>query len=158
MILFRETQRFRQPWLWLVLICSALATLLPLIVSFAEKNAPGQAAMLGPGLLVLFLIGANFTGFYITKLETVITSDGVYFKWSPFFKTYRFYSLQEIQGMKIGVYNKPRFGLHKDPDFGRVHIVNGSNGISFKAGQVQRVFIGTRRVAAMRHVLEHHFK
>jgi hypothetical protein len=79
-ILFRETQRFRQPWLWLVLFGSALATVLPLIVSFKDNDGPGGAAMLGPGLIVICIIVANFTGFYITKLDTVISSDGLYFK------------------------------------------------------------------------------
>jgi hypothetical protein len=77
-ILFQETQRFRQVWIWLVII-------LVLVVTIVNIRLPQQGANMGAVRFISIAIPAVIAIlFYLFRLETKIDDSGMYYKFYPF--------------------------------------------------------------------------
>ena len=79
--LFREVQRFRQPWIWVLLGGIALLML-----------------VLGPiawGGLAIVVVIAGLV--YSIRLQTEVRADGVYLKMWPLHRSFRQISWSEIE-------------------------------------------------------------
>jgi hypothetical protein len=94
--IFKETQRFNQLWIWMLLAFSAG------IVFFAVFN-PNES---GPGDLwiPIGIIGLLFVLFISLTLTTRIDSDSLSFSYFPFVSK-RKYFFKDIESMELKKYN-----------------------------------------------------
>jgi hypothetical protein len=98
---FRETQRFRQPWLWVFLAVSALVSLV--------RRRWRKVAML-----------AVVAGLFSTsRLTTEVREDGVYIQFEPFHRSFRRIAFEDIEHsgpLKFDFLTYGGIGLRWTPD------------------------------------------
>ncbi len=146
-LLFEETQRFRQPWIFAIVALAACASLLPtglVITGVAPADAGGIVSMIvgavaGLGVCAL-LLGSH--------LRTEVRSDGLYIRYIPFHRkeqrialdagarvealTYR--PIAEYGGWGI------RYGRN-----GRAYNVYGNRGVLITYTNGRTLLIGSQR-------------
>lgn len=153
MILFRECQRFRQWWLWLILIGANI----PLLWAWWQQSKAGAPLdpgdlLLGNGilLLVIFLLLG-------LRLDTEIRNDGVYVRFFPFALRLKRYGWEEIEKAYVRPY-KPlleyggwgiRYGRK-----GKALNVSGNMGLQLELKNGKKLLIGTRKPEALQAVIE----
>ena len=153
-ILFRETQQFRQLWILAVLFCSTMIPL-ALVAILAPKDKSISTTEMVVVIAVLsgtFIISVVF--FYITKLETMVTDDGIFYRWWPFVKKYRMLPWKDIATVAVKKYPYLQYGYHITRDFGKVNTVNGNRGIQFELIDGKKVYIGTQKLTALQYTLK----
>jgi hypothetical protein len=152
-VLFRETQQFRVGWIWMILIACVLMSI-GLTAAVGFDNKAGRQAM---GVALAFIIPLE-TGmlylFYIVQLQTIVTTEGVFYRWWPFFKRYGWLSKEEIAEAKPGKGPALSYGFHIVPGFGRVHNTGPGKGIQIVLKNDRKVFIGTQKLNAFQAALE----
>jgi len=129
--LFREVQRFRQPWIWVLL--GGLGLLM---------------IVLGPiswgGLVV---VGAVATLLYSLRLQTEVRADGIYIKMWPLHRSFRRISWSEIERYESTQYSPLRqfggWGIRWTP--GKIaYNVSGDQGIWIERTNGRTVLVGSQ--------------
>lgn len=152
-ILFREVQQFRQTWLWLLLAFAALAALLPAVMLTV---APTQQQTPLPGWLIPVVLGVqviNICCFYYTRFETVLTTEGIYYRWTPWFSRYRFLPRAAVREVQILDYPYFKLGYHKRKGFGHVHHIDGNKGFRIKLTDNKMFYLGTQKINTVDSIL-----
>lgn len=153
-VMFREEQQFRQLWLWALLIAGSL---LPLVLTsvFAWRD-PRLSALESIGIMALgaLLPVVNLVIFRVTKLETVVTSEGLFYRWRPYFGKFTMLHWQEIDAVTVRRYPYLKYGYHTNREYGKVHNIDGNKGVQFELVNGKRVYIGTQKLTAFQHALE----
>ena len=141
---FKETQRFTQWWLWLILIGSWGSMVFALLMD-PPKTLGGQLVV---GILAISLP----TFFWQMRLITRITAEGIYVRYIPFHFKEQFYSWDSIESAQVRTYNPLleyggwgiKYGFNGQ---GKVYNVAGNQGLQlvFKSGE--KLLIGTQKPA-----------
>lgn len=140
---FYEIQRFRQWWLWLIII---------FVIGFSAYNSIENAEFFTPAELavssaVLFLI---FLLFFIIKLETKINTLGIRVRLYPFHLQFKYYPWKNIQQAYIREYSPLmdyggwglRLGLFGR---GKAYTVSGDLGLQIVFKDGKKLLIGTQK-------------
>jgi hypothetical protein len=100
-ILFSETQRLTQWWLWLLLfaILGAMIFKTDAVIDI-ESYGFGNFKSLIPALLWSLIM----VFIYSFKLQTIITDKAIYFKYSPFHRKFKKFTIENIESLKIVKY------------------------------------------------------
>jgi hypothetical protein len=154
---FKETQRFDQWWLRIVLLIVFLVTIIPIITLTSENgfDTSFSWAIIFPTLITLLVLLL----FFYLKLDTTIDSKGIHYKFFPFStKTIlwhdisecyvRTYSpLREYGGWGI------RYGLN-----GKAYNVKGNKGIQVVLKSGKKILFGTQNETEAESVILTYFK
>ncbi|MDP4213062.1 MAG: hypothetical protein Q8926_10575 [Bacteroidota bacterium] len=148
-ILFSEKQRFRQIWLWVVLLSLDTFFLYATYGQVINKHPLGNHPMSNDGVLfatglMLFL---SFL-FSILRLDTEIRGDGIYIRIFPFQQAFKRYAWNDIQAAFVRQYNPIaeyggwgiRFGFLGK---GRAYNMSGDKGIQIIFKDNKKLLIGT---------------
>ena len=158
-VLFREVQRFRQPWLWLVAFAamglSTYAIVQQLLLDEAiEGGAATDAVVVAIGLLVgaglpMFLLFAN--------LATEVRRDGIYVRFFPLGFSFQRIPLEEIEEYYVRTYNPVReyggWGI-KGGAAGKAFNVSGNTGLQLELVDGNATLIGSRRAEDLARAVE----
>ena len=98
--IFKETQRFTQWWLWLLLFGVLTVVLWPLLGQ--EAIDPSELRGIGIGLLTVLL---TMVLLYSMKLETRIGNGRLQYRFTPFFWRWRTYDWADIQSMELKTFD-----------------------------------------------------
>ena len=152
-ILFHEEQRFKTGVLLLLLV---LGMLLPIGILFYTMSI-GQSNRSEFTLSTIAIVAIEipiFALFYYTKLETIVTSEGLGYRWWPLQNNYRLIFKDDI--VKVSIRRGPIFnyGIHWMPSYGWVHNVRGREGLQIKMRSGKRLFIGSQQINELKSVLE----
>jgi len=153
-ILFREAQQFRQTWLWVLLIFAGFASILPVLI-LTLTAVPQETPL--PAWFIPIVLGIqviNMGCFYYTRLETVLTTEGIYYRWAPWFGKYRFLPKSSINDIRILKYPYFKFGYHKRKGFGHVHNTNGSKGFRVTLTDNKMFYLGTQKINTVASILD----
>lgn len=138
---FRESQRFRQRWLWALLGGTLLFTL-----------ALGPASFLGAG--VVLAVAALL---YAARLTTEVREDGVYVKFFPFHPSFRRFGWEEIWRYEATTYSPlgefGGWGIRWRPG-AIAYNVGGDEGVRFARTSGRNVLVGSRRPEEMVRALD----
>ncbi len=159
LILFSETQKFKQWWIWLLLLSINSIFIFGIYVQvicgekFGDKQ--GSNAMLIATTAFTFLITALFA---IVHLDTIIKRDGIYFRFYPVQRKYKYLSWQKITksyvrrykpileyggwGMRIGLFGR-----------GRAYNISGRNGLQLVYSDGKKLLIGTQKPEEITEIL-----
>lgn len=158
--LFVERQKFRQWWLWLVLLGVNVLFIYGAFQQIVLGQQFGGKPMSDSGLL----ISAGFTALVSLlivsfRLETKINEDGVYIRFFPFHLKFKFYSWDFIRksylrqysplgeyggwGLRIGLFGK-----------GTAYNVSGNWGLQLEFTNKKKLLIGTARPEELTSTLE----
>lgn len=147
--MFRETQQFRQKWLWLLIILIVIGLAWPLLLPlFGGKTT--QPMPLYVSVLLAIIPVAIIIFMYVLKLDTEITEEGIYFSFFPVVKRKllpwwevdtvfirKYHAIMEYGGWGI----RNSMGKKK----GRALCVSGDIGIQLVTKDGKRLLIGTQK-------------
>jgi hypothetical protein len=160
-ILFQETQRFNQWWMWPIhflnigmVVFFIYAVYVQIIKgqSIGSKPAPDSVLIIATiGALLLCLL------FFSMKLQTAISKDKISFRFTPFHLKEQEYLLSEIEKMEVIIYSPIRdYGGWGIRGFGsnRAFNIKGNQGllINFKDGKKR--LIGTQKPKELQKVIQ----
>lgn len=145
-VLFKETQRFRQWWLWLILIAAFGITIFAVIKEQKELQNNFNFALLAPLLIPILA----FVLIFFSKLDTEIDAEGIRVRFFPFhfkFKTYAWNTIGQAVvttyhpladyggwGLRLGLFGK-----------GKAYNVLGNKGIQLVFKDGSKLLIGTQK-------------
>ena len=129
---FREVQRFRQPWIWVLLGGVSL-----LMIAFGPISWGG-----------LVVVGAVAMLLYSLRLETEVRADGIYLKMWPLHRSVRRIPWSEIERYESTQYSPLQefggWGIRWTP--GKLaYNVSGDRGIRIERTTGRVVLVGSQR-------------
>lgn len=144
---FTETQKFKQWWLWLLLILLSAGTIFSLVCQLILEQPVGDNPMSDVGLVITSLLIILMNGlFFAFKLETRIDKEGIHVRFFPFQIKFRSYYWKDMtsciirQYSPIGEYGG--WGI-KGWRSDRAINVSGNQGIQIVFKDGRKILIGT---------------
>lgn len=154
-LLFREEQKFRQWWLWLILWTATAVSVVPFLVGIYTQEVldkpwgdqPSETSMLVFFLLldsaimagVIWLIGTM-------KLLVEIRSGGIWFRFPPLMVKWKCIKKEEIESFCVRKYNPTTeyggWGI-KGSSRNRAYNVSGNTGLQLFLKNGKKVLFGT---------------
>jgi len=154
---FSESQKFRS-W-WMILIYVLLLGSFALVVYgdirqiFLEKpfgNKPAPDIVLIIMTLAIVLV---FILLYRAELETIITKDGVSYRWNPFRKKFTLISWSSVDQVEIINYGFIGYGWRLT-SFGVVYNVAGKEGLHLILKSGRKITLGTQKPRELANFLK----
>lgn len=146
-MLFKETQRFRQWWLWLILVFVAADSIWVMVHEFTSNQGDVVDHIIVPFILLLLPAAVIFFILYI-KLETEIKEDGIYVRLFPIHKRFRFFAWDGIVQAYVRTY-KPlsEYGGWGLRGWGNNRALNisGKEGLQLIMKDGRKLLIGTQK-------------
>jgi hypothetical protein len=159
-VYFRETQQFRQPWLWGLLLVLSAVVFASMREWFADLVSgglihPGEFA---PAIGPLIMLGVILL-FLLMRLETAVDEEGIHYRFYPFQFQWTTISPKEIASWRIRTYSPLaeyggwgiRFGLGGQ---GMALNVSGNVGLQLEQTSNRKLLIGTQRPAELKEAME----
>ena len=159
---FKETQRFNQIWLWILLIIVAISILkTPISAIFSSAGSPTEIPAEGPNLVLVILqfisVIVIFSIFYFSQLKTIIDDDGIKVKFGWLMKNYRMINWDEVDEVFIRKYNPlddyGGWGI-KHGRKGKALNVKGNKGLQLFLSSKEKLLIGTQKPQELQAFLE----
>lgn len=158
-ILFSESQKFKQWWLWIILLGINGLFLYGVYKQVALGQQFGDNPMSNTGLLITVGLTLFFTVVFATfRLDTIIKKDGVYVRFFPLhiaFKHYPWNTLAKLYvrqyaaiteyggwGLRLGLFGK-----------GTAYNVSGNKGLQLEFKDNKKLLIGTNKPDEITEIL-----
>ena len=148
-ILFSEIQKFRQWWLWIILIGSNVFTFYGIYKqviaghAFGDKPASNIELLLITGIMFLVTIL-----FLIIRLDTQIKKDGVYVKFFPLHVKFRHFPWAQLSKCYVRKYSPMAefggWGLRIGFS-GKAYNISGNEGLQLEFTNNRKLLIGTKK-------------
>lgn len=156
-MIFKETQKFKQLWLWIILIATGLITIgvfgygIYLQIFLGQKfgnNPMNDTGLIITFVLVLILDIALFLIFGFSKLTTVIDKVGIEYRFFPFHSKSHVIYWNMIEKYDVITYNPIQdyggWGI-KSNKHGKAYNVSGDKGLLLFLKTGKRILIGTQK-------------
>lgn len=161
--IFKEEQKFGQPWIWMIIIPVNMASLLFFVYGFNEQLVKGEsfgdnpmpdAGLIIAGIVTLISVIGLTILFYTMKLVVEIRKDGVYYRYPPMIQKFQKIDKDEIEQVEVREY-KPiteygGWGIKQSSKkFGKAYNVKGKIGLQLYLKNGKKVLFGSQRKAAI---------
>lgn len=150
-ILFKESQRFKQWWIWAILILLNGLSIFSVIWQIGLQKPFGNNPASDTGVIVIAILVALFSlGIMSIRLDSRISADGIEIRFFPFRMKYKliswsdmdkcylreYHAIQEFGGWgyRLGIMGK-----------GRAMNISGNIGIQIEFKDGKKLLIGTNR-------------
>ena len=167
-VYFREGQRCTQWWVWLLLLFMFFVSVIPLwygvYVQVAENRLWGDQPMETDKLVVVSIVVTLFVSaivilFIVQKLETVVSSDGIRYRYPPFIRKWKNIKPEEISEFTIGNYTPVTtyggWGIRSgSKSAGKAYTIFGKTGLKLTLVNGSKILIGTQRKDALKHAMD----
>ncbi len=147
---YREVQRFRQIWIWLIVLTVAGLIWYALITQLFLQRPFGNNPMPDGWLIIfwiIFSLGLPLFVFYC-RLITEVREDGLYIRFFPFHLSFRKIAFNELKRCEVRTYNPIReyggWGIRYGPK-GQAYNVSGNQGVQLELVNGKRLLIGSQR-------------
>jgi hypothetical protein len=139
---FKETQRFTQWWLWLILLFAWGSMIYAFFTDKTESDVANIVSIvIMCGLPILF---------WQMRLITRITSEGIYVRFTPFHLKEQFYAWDSIESAQVRTYSPLKeyggwgikYGFNGQ---GKVYNVAGNQGLQLVLKSGEKLLIGTQK-------------
>jgi hypothetical protein len=151
-ILFRERQRFTQPWLWVVMLLAGGTQARVLIALLKSKEVSG-AAFIGLAVycfVIVFIL--------LCHLDTIIKQDGIHVRFFPFHFSERFFAWHQLTKSYVRKYRPigefGGWGLRGIFRTKRAWNVSGNMGIQLEMQDGAKLLIGTNKPDEAKEMLK----
>lgn len=151
-VLFKEEQKMKQWWLWVILIGITLLPIYGLIqqvvfdTPFGNKPAPSWTL----AILLLFMIGMIYF-FYSLNLKTTITKDHLHIDYSILAN--KKIAWKDVNYSEVIKYNFVGYGLRYSRKYGTVYNASGNMGLLIKT-KFGKFVAGTKQPDELTKVLK----
>ncbi len=150
-VLFTESQKFKQWWLWLILLGINGLFLFGLFKQVIGGQQFGDKPMSNVGLIVTTVLTIVLTILFVNfRLDTTMTKDGIYVRFFPFHLKFKHYSWDSLTksyvrqysplteyggwGLRLGLFGK-----------GTAYNVSGDKGLQLEFTDKKKLLIGTNK-------------
>jgi hypothetical protein len=149
--LFNEKQKFKQWWLWVILLGVNALLLFGVFKQVIGGQQFGDKPMSNTGLILtaglILLLTVLFISF---RLETQIKKDGIYVKFFPFHLSFRKYIWANVSKAYVRQYNAigeyGGWGLRLAlSSKGKAYNISGDKGLQLKFSDGKKLLIGTNK-------------
>lgn len=150
-ILFTERQRFKQWWLWLILLGINGLFLFSVFKQVIGGQQFGDKPMSNEGLLIVTGLTIILTIMFVSFcLDTTIKKDGIYVRFFPFHLKFKHYTWDRLTKSFVRQYSPLteyggwglRFGLSGK---GTAFNVSGDKGLQLEFTDNKKLLIGTNK-------------
>ncbi len=148
-ILFSERQKFKQWWLWLLLLGINGFFLLGVFKQVVYGQQFGNKPMSNAGLLITTGLTILFTLLFLNfRLDTCIREDGIYVRFFPFHLKFKHYGWDTLTRSYVRQYSAIteyggwglKFGRN-----GKAFNVSGDKGLQLEFTNNKKLLIGTNK-------------
>lgn len=153
-IIFKEEQRFTQWWLWVLVGGILLIPMYGIVQQIVFKEPFGDNPMSDLGLIIIFILNlVIFAFFWMLKLQTAITKDGIAINFPPLAKKRILWS--EVEQAQVVKYSPLiGYGLRIWTPHGTVYNVKGNRGLSLVLKNGKKYMIGTQRHREVEDIIQ----
>jgi len=149
---FKETQRFDQKWLIVLLAVVLLITLIPVSMVLQEETSSSAVIASLVGFFIVLLVSVFL---FLLTLKTSIDSKGIHYKFYPVMGQ-KTIAWNEISECYVREYNPLtefggwgiRFGLN-----GKAYNVKGNKGIQVVLKSGKKILFGTQKESEAENVI-----
>jgi hypothetical protein len=157
-MLFNESQKFNQWWLWLILLSYVVMLLIVFFVIWQIKqNVVAQTIRITVLVIIGLLIIVPAGIFFSFRLDTQIKHDGVYVRFLPFYSTFKVYEWRGISKCYVRQYNPiEEYGGwgFRIGSSGKAFNVSGDKGLQLEFRDQTRMLIGTNKPIELTETLK----
>lgn len=143
---FREEQRFRESWLWVVIAIPMAFALWALLVTPGTPLAAG-IAVVGVAIAIAALFGLAYLETTVTDAEVIVKFHGV---WPT--RRIKLDDIAEYAPMRYTIWDSGGWGVHFGLA-GLTYNVSGNEGVHFRLVNGAQVLVGTQRPAELASAL-----
>jgi hypothetical protein len=157
-VLFKESQRFRQLWLWLILLLVNASVIYGCVRQLFLGKPFGNNPISDTGAVLVVAFSLLVTVFVLSfRLDTLIDEEGLHVRYFPILPKYRHYPWADISQCYVRKYNPIleyggwgiRFGFKN----GRAYNTSGNKGIQLVFTNGKKLLIGTGKEEEVHRVL-----
>jgi len=150
-ILFFERQKFKQWWLWLILLGVNGLLLFGVFKQVIGEEPFGNKPINNTALLLIAALTLMLTFLFLNfRLDTLIKKDGIYVRFFPFHLKYKHYKWDSLTKSFVRQYSAIadyggwglRFGLFGK---GTAFNVSGDKGLQLEFTNNKKLLIGTNK-------------
>ena len=165
-VLFKEEQRFTQWWLWLIIISSALISIVPFMIGIYVQEVLGKPWGNNPtntlGLIivlifVLLLIGSISILILKMRLKLEIKPDGLWFCYPPLVQKWKCIKKEDIARFEVRNYRPVTeyggWGI-KGSSRSKAYNISGNTGLQLYLTNGRKVLFGTQKSQAIKYAME----
>lgn len=157
-ILFAERQKFKQWWLWLLLLGINGMFLFGIFKKTIGSKVSADNAILNNPLIIGFVVILLVTIlFLVIKLETIVKEDGIYVRFFPFQIAYRKYVWEKIDKAFVREYSPigeyGGWGFRYGTGNGKALNISGNKGLQLIFTNNTRLLIGTNKMEDLEYTL-----
>ncbi|MCK4596108.1 hypothetical protein KAT73_04945 [candidate division WOR-3 bacterium] len=158
-VIFHEVQRFRQVWLWTIILFIAgvawYGFIQQLILKIPFGNHPTPNIVM---IITWIIAGMGLPALFCsTRLITEVRTDGLYIHYLPFHFSPRRIPFNEIKSFKARTYSPLmeyggwgiRIGLR-----GQAYNVSGNQGVQFVLFNGKRILIGSQKTEELARAID----
>jgi hypothetical protein len=164
-MIYQETQRFNQVWLWIIVVLSCL---IPLVVvgygfysqiirgePFGTNPASNTGLIIGSALIIIFTLSTCIL-FASVKLNTVIDEGGISYRFYPFHLRFRVIRWEEIEKYEVVKYHPLAdyggWGIRYGKG-GKAYNVSGDRGLTLDLKNGKHLMLGTQKEEELKEFL-----
>lgn len=158
--LFTERQRFKQWWLWLILLGINGLFLFGVFRQVIGGQQFGDKQMSNIGLLITTGLTILLTILFLNfRLDTLIKKDGIYVRFFPFHLKFKYYAWEKLKKSFVRQYSPIaeyggwglRYGFLGK---GKAFNVSGDKGLQLEFMDNKKLLIGTSKPDELTEVLK----
>lgn len=156
-VLFRETQRFTQPLIWMVILGCA-AVMWWMSIHHVAAGRIGDNVGTDIFIAAFFLaFGVGLPALFLAlQLITEVRQDGIYVRFVPFHRKWRRFGFDEVTNIESRTYSPlldyGGWGLRLGP-CGWAYNVKGTLGVHLTFNTGKQLLIGTQQPDAFMHTV-----
>ncbi|PZQ82215.1 MAG: hypothetical protein DI548_12205 [Flavobacterium johnsoniae] len=141
-ILFTERQRFKQWWLWFILLGINGLFLFGVIKQVVGGEPYGDKPMSNTGLILTTALTVFLTFLFVSfRLETIIRKDGIYVRFFPFHLKFRHYAWETLTKSYVRQYAP-------------IAEYGGNKGLQLEFTDNKKLLIGTNKPDELTEILK----
>lgn len=155
-ILFKETQRFTQWWVWLFIMGMLALPIYGIVQQIILKEPWGNNPMSDLGLFVFLLVMIGFVYFfYAITLKTWIHPKGIVVSFFPFFKKKQFQFKDIVSATVVSYRFVGGYGLRYSTKYGTIYNIKGNKGLALTMKNGKKFMIGTQHSVQVAELVKH---
>ena len=133
-------------------VFAMLTTILGLVISFITQKQKTDAS-LGLVIVVPVAILAVYLN-SIIRLQKIVTSNGLYYRWKPWHKKFRLIQKEDIESFYRRKFPLAKLGSGWFPSYGRYHVASRGEGIQLFLKNGRKIFFSTNEKSLFERALQ----
>jgi Family of unknown function (DUF6141) len=150
-VVFREVQRFKQRWIWPLVLVAAGGAWIVAIIHFFVGDSAAKGRM--PDVLMVFILLLIGIGlpllFLFIMLVVEVRRDGLYYRFYPFHLSFHGIPYGEIKKVEARTYRPVKeyggWGIRFSKRNGKAYNMSGDRGVQLELMNGKRVLFGSQQ-------------